>query len=39
MIGLVTDWANHYSQQVLYLRLNGVSPLTARGKCLSARNM
>ena len=32
MIGLVTDWANHYSQQAIYLRLNGVLPPTARGK-------
>lgn len=31
MIGLVTDWANHYSQQAIYLRLNGVLPPTARG--------
>ena len=30
MIGLVTDWANHYSQQAIYLRLNGVLPPTAR---------
>lgn len=30
MIGLVTDWANHYSQQAVYLRLNGVLPPTAR---------
>jgi hypothetical protein len=29
MIGLVTDWANHYSQQAIYLRLNGVLPPTA----------
>ena len=31
MIGLVTDWANHYGQQAMYLRLNGVLPPTARG--------
>lgn len=30
MVGLVTDWANHYSQQAIYLRLNGVLPPTAR---------
>jgi hypothetical protein len=30
MIGLVTDWANHYSQQAIYLRLNEVLPPTAR---------
>ena len=30
LIGLVTDWANHYSQQAIYLRLNGVLPPTAR---------
>ncbi len=29
MIGLVTDWANHYGQQAMYLRLNGVLPPTA----------
>ncbi len=29
MIGLVADWANHYSQQAIYLRLNGVLPPTA----------
>ena len=29
MIGLVTDWANHYSQQAIYLRLNGLLPPTA----------
>jgi uncharacterized damage-inducible protein DinB len=31
MIGLVTDWANHYGQEAMYLRLNGVLPPTARG--------
>ncbi|HEV8125334.1 MAG TPA: DinB family protein [Gemmatimonadales bacterium] len=30
MIGLVTDWANHYGQQAMYLRLNGILPPTAR---------
>ncbi len=30
MIGLVTDWANHYGQQAIYLRLNGVLPPTMR---------
>jgi hypothetical protein len=29
MIGLVTDWADHYGQQAIYLRLNGVLPPTA----------
>jgi hypothetical protein len=29
-IGLVTDWADHYGQQAIYLRLNGVLPPTAR---------
>jgi hypothetical protein len=30
MVGLVTDCANHYSQQAIYLRLNGVLPPTAK---------
>jgi uncharacterized damage-inducible protein DinB len=30
LIGLITDWADHYSQQAIYLRLNGVLPPTAR---------
>jgi uncharacterized damage-inducible protein DinB len=29
LIGLVTDWADHYGQQAIYLRLNGVLPPTA----------
>jgi uncharacterized damage-inducible protein DinB len=29
-IGLLTDWADHYGQQAIYLRLNGVLPPTAR---------
>ena len=28
-IGLVMDWADHYGQQAIYLRLNGVLPPTA----------
>lgn len=26
----VGDWADHYSQEAIYLRLNGVLPPTAR---------
>lgn len=29
-IGLLTDWADHYGQQAIYLRLNGILPPTAR---------
>jgi uncharacterized damage-inducible protein DinB len=29
-IGLLTDWADHYGQQAIYLRLNGITPPTAR---------
>jgi uncharacterized damage-inducible protein DinB len=29
-IGLLTDWADHYGQQAIYLRLNGLRPPTAR---------
>jgi uncharacterized damage-inducible protein DinB len=31
-LGLLTDWADHYGQQAIYLRLNGVLPPTARKK-------
>jgi hypothetical protein len=31
-IGLIADWADHYGQQAIYLRLNGVLPPTAREK-------
>ncbi|HEY7839273.1 MAG TPA: DinB family protein [Terriglobales bacterium] len=29
---LTDDWADHYSQQAAYLRLNGILPPTARGR-------
>jgi uncharacterized damage-inducible protein DinB len=29
-IGLLMDWADHYGQQAIYLRLNGIKPPTAR---------
>jgi uncharacterized damage-inducible protein DinB len=29
LVGLVTDWADHYGQQAIYLRLSGVLPPTA----------
>jgi cytochrome c oxidase assembly factor CtaG len=29
-IGILTDWADHYGQQAMYLRLNGIIPPTAR---------
>lgn len=30
LLGLLTDWADHYGQQAMYLRLNGIRPPTAR---------
>lgn len=30
VLGLLIDWADHYSQQAMYLRLNGILPPTAR---------
>lgn len=30
LVGIVTDWADHYGQQAIYLRLSGVLPPTAR---------
>ena len=30
LLGLLTDWADHYGQQAMYLRLNGILPPTAR---------
>ena len=30
MIALAQDWADHYSQAAMYLRLNGILPPTAR---------
>jgi uncharacterized damage-inducible protein DinB len=30
MLGLLTDWADHYGQEAMYLRLNGILPPTAR---------
>ncbi len=29
VIGLIADWSDHYGQQAMYLRLNGVLPPTA----------
>jgi uncharacterized damage-inducible protein DinB len=29
-MGLLIDWADHYGQQAMYLRLNGILPPTAR---------
>ena len=31
LVGLVDDWADHYSQQAVYLRLKGILPPTAKG--------
>lgn len=31
-IGLTNDWADHYSQAAMYLRLNGLLPPTAKKK-------
>jgi hypothetical protein len=30
LVGLVEDWSDHYSQQALYLRLNGLLPPSAK---------
>jgi hypothetical protein len=30
LLGLVEDWTDHYSQQALYLRLNGLLPPSAK---------
>jgi uncharacterized damage-inducible protein DinB len=30
VLGLVADWSDHYSQQAMYLRLNGILPPSAR---------
>lgn len=30
LVGLVDDWADHYSQQAIYLRLSGILPPTAK---------
>jgi hypothetical protein len=30
LIGLSNDWADHYSQAAMYLRLNGMLPPTAK---------
>jgi uncharacterized damage-inducible protein DinB len=32
MAGAVEDWAGHYSQLAVYLRLNGLLPPTAKGR-------
>jgi DinB superfamily len=32
MIDAAADWADHYSQSAIYLRLNGLLPPTAQGK-------
>ena len=32
LIELTSDWADHYAQAAIYLRLNGVQPPTAKGK-------
>lgn len=30
MVGLVADWTDHYAQEAMYLRLNGLVPPSAR---------
>jgi len=32
MLIMVDDWADHYSQQAIYLRLNGLVPPSAKRK-------
>jgi hypothetical protein len=36
LVGLVDDWSDHYSQQAIYLRLNGILPPTANPKAGTA---
>jgi uncharacterized damage-inducible protein DinB len=36
LIGLTNDWADHYSQAAMYLRLNGMLPPSAKKKTESA---
>jgi DinB superfamily len=36
LVGLVDDWADHYSQQAIYLRLNGILPPTAQKATMSS---
>jgi hypothetical protein len=36
LIGLIDDWSDHYSQQAIYLRLNGILPPTAKPKSSTA---
>jgi len=36
LIGLTNDWADHYGQAAMYLRLNGMLPPTAKKKTESA---
>ena len=30
LVGIADDWADHYAQQAIYLRLNGILPPTAK---------
>jgi len=32
LVGIADDWADHYAQQAIYLRLNGILPPTAKPK-------
>jgi hypothetical protein len=36
LVGIADDWADHYSQQAIYLRLNGILPPTAKPESNSA---
>jgi hypothetical protein len=36
LVGLIDDWSDHYSQQAIYLRLNGILPPTANPKAGTA---
>jgi hypothetical protein len=36
LVGLVDDWSDHYSQQAMYLRLNGILPPTAKPRTSAA---
>ena len=36
LVGIADDWADHYAQQAIYLRLNGILPPTAKPSASSA---
>lgn len=36
LAGIADDWADHYAQQAIYLRLNGILPPTAKRSAAAA---